>query len=48
MKVFSHVDAEEKKTVDINQAVESTVTVCRNEWKYCANMEIELEEDLQE
>ena len=38
MKEFSHPGTTEKVSVDINRAVESTITVARNEWKYVADM----------
>jgi PAS domain S-box-containing protein len=38
MKEFSHPGQEEKTAVDINKAIESTITVARNEWKYVADM----------
>lgn len=38
MKEFSHPGIDEKMPVDINKAIESTITVARNEWKYVANM----------
>ncbi len=38
MKEFSHPGGEEKVTVDLNKAIESTITVARNEWKYVADM----------
>ena len=37
MKEFSH-PVTEKKAIDINRAIESTITVARNEWKYVAEM----------
>ena len=46
MKEFSHPGAEEKKLVDINRAIETTVTVARNEWKYVANVVTDLAHDL--
>lgn len=46
MKEFSHPGAEEKKLVDINRAVETTVTVAKNEWKYVANAVLDLDPDL--
>jgi len=46
MKEFSHPGAQEKSSVDINQAIRSTVTVARNEWKYVAEMVIDLDDDL--
>ena len=38
MKEFSHPGQDEKKPIDINKAIESTITVARNEWKYVADM----------
>ena len=38
MKEFSHPGAESKVAVDLNRAVASTLTVCRNEWKYVADL----------
>jgi two-component system, NtrC family, sensor kinase len=46
MKEFSHPGGKEKSSADLNQAIESTVTVARNEWKYVADMELELEPKL--
>ncbi len=42
MKDFSHVDREEMATVDINRAVENTLTVARNEYKYVADVVMQL------
>jgi PAS domain S-box-containing protein len=39
MKEFSHPGAEEKRSIDINKAIETTITVARNEWKYVADVE---------
>jgi PAS domain S-box-containing protein len=39
MKEFSHPKMDEKKAVDINKAIENTLTVSRNEWKYVADAE---------
>lgn len=39
MKEFSHPGSSERTAVDINKAVETTVTVARNEWKYVANVQ---------
>ncbi len=39
MKEFSHPGAEEKRSIDINKAIETTITVARNEWKYVAEVE---------
>jgi len=38
MKEFSHPDATEKVAVDLNQAIDSTLTVCRSEWKSVADL----------
>jgi len=43
MKEFSHPGMEEKTAIDINRALESTVTVARNEWKYVADLEMDLD-----
>ena len=46
MKEFSHPGSDTKTRVDLNRAIESTVTVCRNEWKYVADLELDLAPDL--
>jgi len=46
MKNFSHPGEEEAKPVDINRAIENTVTVTRNEWKYAADLETRLDPDM--
>jgi two-component system NtrC family sensor kinase len=46
MKDFSHPGSAEKILVDINQAVESTLVVSANEWKYVANLVKDLQPDL--
>jgi PAS domain S-box-containing protein len=46
MREFSHPGTEKKVTVDLNNSLESTITVARNEWKYVANMELNLADDL--
>jgi signal transduction histidine kinase len=38
MKEFSHPGSVEKMAVDLNHAIEMTVTVARNEWKYVAEV----------
>ena len=43
MKDFSHPGSEEKVTADLNRAIESTLVVCRNEWKYVAKMVTQLD-----
>jgi signal transduction histidine kinase len=39
MKEFSHPGTKEKELIDLNRAIETTVTISRNEWKYVAEME---------
>ena len=46
MREFSHPGSEEKTLADINRALESTITVSRNEWKYVAEVATCLSEDL--
>ena len=46
MKEFSHPDTKEKVPLDLNHAIESTITVARSEWKYVADMETELDPTL--
>ena len=38
MKDFSHPGSDEKTPIDLNGAIESTLTVATNEWKYVANV----------
>jgi signal transduction histidine kinase len=42
MKEFAHPDTAEMTTVDLNRAIESTLTVARNEYKYVAELETKL------
>ncbi len=46
MKEFSHPGVKEKIAVDINRAIENTLTVSRNEWKYLAEIETDLDPSL--
>jgi PAS domain S-box-containing protein len=46
MKEFSHPGGKEKSLSDLNKAIESTVTVARNEWKYVADLKLELDPEL--
>jgi two-component system NtrC family sensor kinase len=46
MKEFSHPGTAEKKPVDLNRAIESVVTISRNEWKYVAELKTEFASDL--
>lgn len=43
MKRFSHPDLTAKHLVDVNKAVESILTITRNEWKYNADLSLELD-----
>ncbi len=44
MKEFSHPDQREKSPGDINQALQSTLIIAKNEYKYVANVETALGE----
>jgi signal transduction histidine kinase len=46
MKEFSHPDRTERSIVQLNSAIESTITVARNEWKYVATIEKDLDPNL--
>ena len=46
MKEFSHPGVQEKTLTDINRAIESTITVSRNEWKYVAEVVTDFDPDL--
>jgi PAS domain S-box-containing protein len=46
MKEFSHPGSAEMKAIDINHAIESTLTVSRNEWKYVADTETHFDPQL--
>lgn len=46
IKAFSHPGNEERMNVNLNHALESTLTVCRNEWKHVANVVTELDPNL--
>jgi signal transduction histidine kinase len=39
MKEFAHPDTKEMSAVDLNRAIESTLTIARNEYKYVAEVE---------
>ncbi len=43
MKQFSHPGSEGKTAVDLNQSLENTITVAKNEWKYVAEIETDFE-----
>jgi PAS domain S-box-containing protein len=46
MKDFSHPGSEEKRSIDINQAIETTITVARNEWKYVSDVDTHFDSNL--
>ncbi|MGA1984236.1 MAG: PAS domain S-box protein [Acidobacteriaceae bacterium] len=46
MKEFSHPGAQEKQAVDLNRAIETTVAISRNEWKYVADVQTTLDPNL--
>lgn len=46
MRTFAHPGAIEMKPSDINKAIESTVAVAHNEWKYVADLETVFDENL--
>jgi PAS domain S-box-containing protein len=46
MKEFSHPGTEEKRPLDVNKAIETTITVARNEWKYVSEVVTNLDPSL--
>lgn len=46
MKEFSHPSGGAKEHVDLAHALETTLTVARNEWKYVANLVTEFDADM--
>ncbi len=46
MKEFAHPGVESFTMVDLNRVIESTVMVARNEWKYVAEVELDLDPNL--
>ena len=46
MKDFSHPGTSVKTPTDLNQAIETTVLVCRSEWKHVAALELDLDPGL--
>jgi PAS domain S-box-containing protein len=46
MKEFSHPGVEEKTAMDINKAIESTIMVCKHEWKYVSDIITDFDPDL--
>ena len=46
MKEFSHPGSTEKSLANLNEAIETTITIARNEWKYVAEVRTDFAEDL--
>jgi PAS domain S-box-containing protein len=46
MKDFSHPGTGEKTPIDLNKAIETTLTVAGNEWKYVAKIETDFDPEL--
>ncbi len=43
IKSFSHPDMKEKVAIDIHKAIETTITVARNQWKHVAELETDFD-----
>ncbi len=46
MKEFAHPGNDEKAPIDINRSIETTVEVAKNEWKYVAELDLQLDPEL--
>lgn len=46
MKDFSHIGSDTMSREDINKAIESTVVISRNEWKYASELTMDLAHNL--
>ena len=46
MREFSHPGEDECTPIDINQAIQSTITISRHEWKYVADIETDFDQSL--
>ncbi len=46
MKEFSHPGSDNKTPVDLNRALETTITISRNEWKYVSDVETDFDTTL--
>lgn len=46
MKEFSHPGGKERELIDLNRAIDNTITVASNEWKYAAQINTQLDENL--
>ncbi len=49
LREFSRIDQiDSRESINLNEAIETTIVVARNEYKYCAEIELELDPDLPE
>jgi PAS domain S-box-containing protein len=46
MREFSHPGTDERSLIDLNKAIQSTITIARNEWKYVADVQTDLDAQL--
>jgi signal transduction histidine kinase len=46
MKEFAHPGVKEKAFCDINKAIRNTAAISKNEWKYHADLELQLDDSL--
>jgi PAS domain S-box-containing protein len=46
MKEFAHPGPDTKNPTDLNRAIQNTITVAKNEWKYVAELVTDLDPDL--
>lgn len=46
MKEFAHPGVKQKSATDLNKTISNAVEVCKNEWKYSANVELSLDPEL--
>ena len=46
MKEFAHPGGREKAAANLNRAIETTIAVARNEWKYVATLDLDLDSQL--
>jgi two-component system NtrC family sensor kinase len=48
MKEFSHPNSEDKIATNINNCIESTITISKHTWKYHAEMEVDLDPNIKD
>lgn len=46
LKAFAQAETEQKALIDVGQAIENAIIVCRNEWKNAAEVTTDLQPDL--